>query len=201
MSASVFKAGYLPGLNDAEVTWRRLSIGTGTTMPTNTEISLGAQQAPWQVDVPQLTIAQMTALAQRVQEASRTHLKTMPVSDIVRVLDRATARLLDPKDVYRQQLERLLPQATGFDAEMVRLNLNAYLQTFRGLQLHRFVAEDFANPKVLDEFQPRTQGGWTRALGPELVVHVWAGRASRLAAQAAAPCALARRSRASGRLA
>jgi hypothetical protein len=43
------------------------------------------------------------------------------------------------------------------------------------LQLQRFVAEDFANPKVLDEFQPRTQGGWTRAFGPELLVHVWAG--------------------------
>lgn len=161
MSAPVFKAGYLPGLNHADVAWHRLS--------------LGAPDAPWQVDVPQLSTAQMTALAQRVQHASRTHLKTMPVSDIVRVLDRATARLLDPHDVYRQQLERLLPQATGFDAEMVRLNLHAYLQTFRGLQLQRFVAEDFANPKVLDEFQPRTQGGWTRALGPELLVHVWAG--------------------------
>jgi len=161
MSAPVFKAGYLPGLNHADVAWHRLSLGTA--------------DAPWQVDVPQLSTVQMTALAQRVQQASRTHLKTMPVSDIVRVLDRATARLLDPHDVYRQQLERLLPQATGFDAEMVRLNLHAYLQTFRGLQLQRFVAEDFANTKVLDEFQPRTQGGWTRALGPELLVHVWAG--------------------------
>ena len=161
MSAPVFKAGYLPGLNDADVTWHRLSVGTA--------------QAPLLVDVPQLSTAQMTALAQRVQHASRTHLKTMSVSDIVRVLDKATARLLDSRDVYRQQLERLLLQATGFDAEMVRLNLNAYLQTFRGLQLQRFVAEDFANPKVLDEFQPRTQGGWTRAFGPELLVHVWAG--------------------------
>jgi hypothetical protein len=161
MSAPVFKAGYLPGLNHADVAWHRLSLGTA--------------DAPWQVDVPQLSTVQMTALAQRVQQASRTHLKTIPVSDIVRVLDRTTARLLDPHDVYRQQLERLLPQATGFDAEMVRLNLHAYLQTFRGLQLQRFVAEDFANPKVLDEFQPRTQGGWTRALGPELLVHVWAG--------------------------
>ena len=161
MSAPVFKAGYLPGLNDADVTWHRLSVGTA--------------QAPLLVDVPQLSTAQMTALAQRVQHASQTHLKTMSVSDIVRVLDMATARLLDSRDVYRQQLERLLPQATGFDAEMVRLNLNAYLQTFRGLQLQRFVAEDFANPKVLDEFQPRTQGGWTRAFGPELLVHVWAG--------------------------
>ncbi len=161
MSTPVFKAGYLPGLNDAEVTWHRLNLGT--------------PQAPFQVDVPQISPAQMTALAQRVQDASRTHLKTMTVSDIVRVIDTATARLLDRHDVYRQQLECLLPQATGFDTEMVRLNLNTYLQTFRALQLQRFVAEDFANPKVLDEFQPRTQGGWTRALGPELLVHVWAG--------------------------
>ncbi len=181
MTSSVFKAGYLPGLNDANVTWHRLSVGTGTSTGTssrmNTDTGLGAQAQPLplQVDVPQLTIAQMKALAQRVQDASRTHLKTMCVSDIIRVLDKATARLLDANDIYRQQLERLLPQATGFDAEMVRLNLNAYLQTFRGLQLQRFVAEDFANPKVLDEFQPRTQGGWTRAFGPELLVHVWAG--------------------------
>ncbi|PIT73642.1 acyl-CoA reductase [Limnohabitans sp. B9-3] len=179
MTHSVFKAGYLPGLTDADVSWHRLSVGTGTStgIPErmNTDISLGTQPAPLQVDVPQLTTAQMKALAQRVQDASRRHLKTMPVSDIIRVLDKATARLLDANDSYRQQLERLLPQATGFDAEMVRLNLNAYLQTFRGLQLQRFVAEDFANPKVLDEFQPRTQGGWTRAFGPELLVHVWAG--------------------------
>jgi hypothetical protein len=175
MTHSVFKAGYLPGLNDADVTWHRLRVGTEIPARMNTDIGLGVQQAPLQVDVPQLTIAQMKALAQRVQDASQTQLKTMSVSDIVRVLDKATARLLDSNDIYRQQLERLLPQATGFDAEMVRLNLNAYLQTFRGLQLQRFVTEDFANPKVLDEFQPRTQGGWTRAFGPELLVHVWAG--------------------------
>ncbi len=161
MTAPVFKAGYLPGLDEVDVTWHRLSVGT--------------PHAPLWVDMPQLSDAQMTALAQRVQHASRTHLKTMAVSDIVRVLDMATARLLNPQDRYRQQLERLLPQATGFGAEMVRLNLNAYLHTFRGLQLQRFVVEDFANPKVLDEFQPRTDGGWTRALGPELLVHVWAG--------------------------
>lgn len=157
MNAASFKAGYLPGLRDDEVMWHRWHVGT------------------LQVDLPQLSDAQMTALAHRVQKASRSHLKTMSVSDIVRVLDQATARLLDPRDPYRQALERLLPQVTGFDAEMVRLNLNAYLQTFRGLQLQRFVTEDFANPKVLDEFQPRTQGGWSKAFGPELLVHVWAG--------------------------
>lgn len=161
MNASVFQAGYLPGLQPADLTYQRLQVGSA--------------QAPLWVDVPELNEAQMTALAARVRHASQTHLKTMSVSDIVRILDKATARLLDRQDPYRQQLERLLPQATGFDPEMVRLNLSAYLHTFRGLQLQRFVTEDFANPKVLDEFQPRPHGGWTKAFGPDLLVHVWAG--------------------------
>jgi hypothetical protein len=96
MSAPVFKAGYLPGLNDAEVTWHRLSVGT--------------PHAPMWVDVPQLSNAQMTALAQRVQHASRMHLKTMPVSDIVRVLDIATARLLDRHDACCLKPRALTPK-------------------------------------------------------------------------------------------
>jgi hypothetical protein len=58
---------------------------------------------------------------------------------------------------------------------MLRQGLNATLKTYRALQLHRFVAEDFDNPKLLDEFQPRPQGGWARAMSPALLVHVWAG--------------------------
>ena len=161
MTEFVFRAGYLPGLNDSEVVWQKLSLGT--------------TEAPLAVEVPQLTREQMTALAHRVKRASQLHLKTMLVSDIVRVLDCATANLLDVTNTYRQALERLLPLATGYDAEMVRLNLTSYLQTFRGLSLQRFLAEDFPNPKVLDEFQPRVTGGWMKAFGPELLVHVWAG--------------------------
>src|SRR5574337_361447 len=58
---------------------------------------------------------------------------------------------------------------------MVRLGLNAYLRTFRAPQLARFVAEDFADPALLDAFRPRPNGGFARALGPGLLVHVWAG--------------------------
>jgi hypothetical protein len=58
---------------------------------------------------------------------------------------------------------------------MVRICLNSYLQTFRALQLQRFVIEDFANPKLLDEFQARPKGGWSKAIGPDLLVHIWAG--------------------------
>ena len=100
----MFKAGYLPGINDADVTWHRLGLGD--------------PQNPGWIEVPQLDNAQMTALAQRVRDASQVHLKTMQVSDIVRVIDKATARLLDAHDPIRQQLDQMLPLVTGFDAEM-----------------------------------------------------------------------------------
>lgn len=154
-------AGHLPGWKDEDLQWHTLSFGTGADRV--------------EVAVPQLTPAQLRELAAQVRAQGRARLKTLPVSQIIAAIDRAVARLLDANDPYRRELDRLLPLISGFDAEMVRLGLNAYLKTFRAPQLQRFVAEDFANPKLLDEFQPVVKGGQARALGPELLVHVWAG--------------------------
>jgi hypothetical protein len=154
-------AGYLPGLKAEELQWQTMSFSNrGDTL---------------EVALPLLNPAQLVALAERVRVASRNTLRTMSVSQIIAVVDRAIARLLDPVDPVRQEAEKLLPLVTGFDVEMVRLGLTGYLKTFRAPQLQRFVAEDFANPKLLDEFQPRPKGGMARAFGPELMVHVWAG--------------------------
>jgi hypothetical protein len=155
------RGGYLPGLNEAGVQWQTLRFESA--------------QACAEVKVPVLGAAQMQELALRVKAAGRAQLKTLTVSQIIAIVDRAVARLLDPTDPYRQEADRLLPVITGYDAEMVRLGLSAFLRNFRAPQLHRFLAEDFANPKVLDEFQPAAKGGAIRAFGPELLVHSWAG--------------------------
>ena len=154
-------AGYLPGFAPAEVQWHPLIFESGARRV--------------EIAAPVLSPAQMAALALRVKHASRLHLKTMTVSQIVAVVDRAIARLLDPADCYRIQADQLLPVISGYDANMVRLGLTAFFKTFRAPQLHRFVAEDFDNPKLLDEFQPRPKGGAARAFGPDLLVHSWAG--------------------------
>ena len=161
MSPPVFRAGYLPGLKENQLAWQRLSFGQG--------------DSACEVEVPVLTPAQMTALAERVRSASQRHLKARNLSSIIAVIDTAVARLLDEQDPYRQQLAEWLPRCSGLAPDMVRLGLNAFLKTFRALQLQRFVAEDFANPKMLDEFQPRPKGGWAKAVGPDLLLHVWAG--------------------------
>lgn len=161
------EAGYLPGLAPADVQWQVLPF----------------EQDGQRVDVavPVLSAPQMQALAQRVKRASAQHLKTMTVSEIIAVIDRAIARLLDPDDPYRRQADALLPIVSGYDAEMVRLGLTGFFKTFRAPQLHRFVAEDFANPKVLDGFQPAAKGGAVRAYGPQLLAHSWAGNVPALA--------------------
>lgn len=167
MNVQRIEAGYLPGLASADVQWQTLPF----------------EQDGRRVDVavPVLTALQMQALAQRVQQASARHLKTMTVSEIINVIDRAIARLLDPSDPYRRQADALLPIVSGYDAQMVRLGLTGFFKTFRAPQLHRFVVEDFANPKVLDGFQPTPKGGAVRAYGPQLLVHSWAGNVPALA--------------------
>ena len=150
-------AGHLPGLAPGDVDWHTLSFGA------------------LQVRVPVLAPAQLQALASRVREAAARHLQTLPVSRIIAIVDAAVLRLLDPADPFRREAEALLPAVSGYDAAMVRLGLQGFLQTFRAPQLQRFVAEDFANPKVLDEFQPAMKGGFVRAFGPSLLVHSWAG--------------------------
>jgi len=154
-------AGYLPGLAADDIDWRMLNFDRG-----NEEV---------EVAVPVLGETQLEELAARVKQASRDYLKNLTTAQIIAIIDKAVARLLDRNDPYRRKAERLLPLITGYDSEMVRLGLTQYLKTFRRSGLHKFLAEDFANPCILDDFEPMPKGGFAKALGPDLLVHIWAG--------------------------
>ena len=158
---AIWRAGHLPGLDPGEVQWQTLHYA--------------AHGRALEIELPLLSDAQMQALAAHVRGTAQARLQAMPVDAVIAIIDRAVARLLDAGDPARRQIDAWLPIVTGFDAEMVRLGLTAYLQTFRAPQLQRFVAQDFANPKVLDSFQPAVKGGAVRAFGPPLLAHVWAG--------------------------
>ena len=154
-------AGYLPGLAPDAVEWQTLAFGRGG--------------AALEVAVPVLTEPQLAELAGRVRGAARARLRPLPVERVAEIVDAAVARLLDRSDPWRRKAEALLPLVTGYDAEMVRLGLTQYLRTFRRPELQKFLVEDFGNPLLLDSFQPLAKGGFARAWGPELLVHVWAG--------------------------
>jgi hypothetical protein len=157
---AVFQAGHLPGLLAQDIVWHDLGA---------------SHSALAGVQVPQLTPEQVQTVTATVRQQAALHLRSMSLSDIIERIDRAVLRLLDEEDPARQTLQAWLPRVCGLDADMVRLNLNRYLKTFRAQSLHRFVAEDLPNPKVLDEFQPMVKGGWAMAVGPQQLLHLWSG--------------------------
>jgi len=154
-------AGYLTGLKPDEIDREILVFNRG-----NEHVEIA---------VPVLSETQLGDLASRVKQASRAYLKTLTVAQITTIIDKAIARLLDRNDPYRKKAEHFLPLITGYDAEMVRLGLTQYLKTFRRSELNKFLAEDFTNPGILDDFQPMSKGGFAKAMGPDLLVQIWAG--------------------------
>ncbi|CAH1665412.1 Acyl-CoA reductase [Hyphomicrobiales bacterium] len=154
-------AGHLPGQKREALRWR--------------EVNYSAWGESAAIALPELDETQAAALCAHVRTNARERLKRMETARIVAGIDAAVARLLDRQHPLRRKAEHLLPIVTGYDRETVRLGLTGYLKTFRRPQLLRFLAEDFANPGVLDGFQPTPKGGYLRAHGPELLLHVWAG--------------------------
>ncbi|MDI9331207.1 MAG: acyl-CoA reductase [Alphaproteobacteria bacterium] len=156
----LFRAGHVPGLDPQSIAW--LDLGT-------------RQAASAGIAVPVLSPGQIRTVTRTVRDQARVHLQTLSVTDIIERIDAAVMRLLNPADPARRTLDQGLPRLCGLDADMVRLNLNRYLKTFRTQGLHRFVAEDLPNPKVLDTWQPLSKGGWGLAMGSPVLLHLWAG--------------------------
>ena len=154
-------ACHLPGLDPRSLEWETLHFNqSGQDL---------------KIRVPVLTGSDVKALTEYIRYHTKQSLAAYPVKRIVEIIDKAINRLLDRKDPYRQQMEQLLPLITGYDQEMLRLGLTQYLKSFRKTELQRFLAEDFPNPSILDEFQPLTKGGYGLAVGPEICAHIWAG--------------------------
>jgi hypothetical protein len=154
-------AGYLPSIGEEEFTYKTLAFErAGVTLD---------------IKVPVLSNDQMDKVVEKVKSASAEVLKSLSVSEIIDIIDSAVEQLLDRTNEYRQKAEKLLPIITGYDEELVRIGLTSYLKTFRKHNLQRFLVEDFGNPFILDDFQPTSKKGFSKAIGPDLTVHVWAG--------------------------
>jgi hypothetical protein len=129
-----------------------------------------------QVRVPRLTAALLREQVEALLEARRRHLAERPVAEIVEVVDRVAARLLDPADPLRRAAEEALPAVTGYSAPMIRRVLDRMAADWRTPRLRELLREEFGDPRVLDGFRPRERApGATRAYGPRLAVHVFSG--------------------------
>ncbi|SDN38579.1 acyl-CoA reductase [Bacillus sp. OK048] len=155
------RVGYLPELGE-EVIETKILTFTG-------------RNEVLEIEAPLLTKQQMQQVTEKVKKASAEVLKSMTITEIISIIDQAVEVFLDRNSLYRKKAEQLLPIITGYDEEMIRLGLTSFLKKFRKPELQRFVVEDLGNPLLLDDFHPRAKKGFSKAVGPELILHVWAG--------------------------
>lgn len=109
-----------------------------------------------------------------LREARRT-LGRRPVDDVVEAVDRAAVRLADPGDPLRQEAEDGVGRATGYSPAMTRLVLDRMTADWRAPALRRLLRAELGDPAALDRFLPREGDRRTRAYGPGLSFHVFAG--------------------------
>ncbi len=98
-----------------------------------------------------------------------------PVLSIVKAIDAAAARLTDRGDALREEAVRLIPRATGYSPRMAVLVLERMAAGWRSAPLRRLLETELGDPTVLDAFTPAGPGRNTRAYGPGLGFHVFAG--------------------------
>jgi Acyl-CoA reductase (LuxC) len=148
-----------------------------------TSVTFGTGPETLSLSLPVLTPEVLDTVSQHLLTAQAQHLACRPIADIVEVIDRVIQLWLDPQYPYRQQAEAFLPIITHYSAPMVRHGLDTLLQAFQKDALWRLLQAEFGDPRVLDTFRPRLHaGGYTRAYGPRLVTHVFAGNVPALPA-------------------
>ncbi len=127
------------------------------------------------VKYPVINAQQIEEIGAILHSNRNEYLAKLTTSEIVDKIDQAIKLWLNPDYPLRRMAETLIPAVTGYDQDMVRLELKRYMRTFRKKELLRFLDEEFDQPAVLDEFRPRKSGGMSRAYGPNTIFHIFSG--------------------------
>ncbi len=91
-----------------------------------------------------------------------------------RLLGRAGARFLDPRDPLRREAEARVPDSAGLSAPMARAVIEGMARDWTAPRLLDLLAAELP-AGALDRFVPGTRGTRVRAFAPELALHVGAG--------------------------
>lgn len=135
--------------------------------------SFGPGRVP--VRVPRLTPRTLREAMAALRRRRAEVLAGRPVADILAAIEAAARRLTDPGEPYHAELLELLPGLTGYSERMIEIGLERVGAGWAAEPLRVALQEEFGSLGILDDFQPREPGGWCRAFGPAVTVHVFSG--------------------------
>jgi len=159
---STLPAYYLPGLTEADI---------GDFIP----LEFGSDGTRIKMLSPVLTPELLSRIIADIRKARDTYLVKQPVYKIVETIDKALDLWRNPDYPLRKKALELLPIITGFSKPMISAILSGFVTTMNAENLKMLLTVEFGDPFVLDEFRPRSTGGFTRGFGPELTTAVFAG--------------------------
>lgn len=144
--------------------------------PPAEEWSFGDGAGAVRLRVPRLTPQLLREQVHAAVEARERTLARRPVAEIVAVIGRVAARLLDPADELRVTAERALPAITRYSPEMVRRVLDRMAADWLPDRLRALLRAELGDAEVLDGFRAVAgRPGRAIAFGPRLAAHVFSG--------------------------
>jgi hypothetical protein len=125
--------------------------------------------------VPVFTPHALRELLVALREDGVRYLAARRVTDILEVIEAAAQKLTRPDGPYYAELVRVLPELTGYSKRMIEIGLERMGAGWTSRALRGALEGEFGSPQVLDGFQPRAGGGFARAFGASLTVHIFSG--------------------------
>lgn len=139
---------------------------------------------------PLLSAVQVHELAATLRANRAAHLADRPVREIIDAVDRA-ARMFERDGALRAQAVALLPAASRMSVPMIELVLDRMAADWRRDALEKLVRIELGAPDVLDGFVAEPGAGRSvRALGPGLILNVFAGNVPGVPVTALVRCLL-----------
>ena len=93
---------------------------------------------------PRLDGSKVTSLAKQLVDVRNRTLAAMSVNDILDIVADAAQLWADPDFELRRQAELLIPAITGYEPDMVRIELKRYMRQFRRRELLRYRSAVYA---------------------------------------------------------
>ena len=127
-----------------------------------------------QVVAPALEASGIAEICARLA-AARARIADAPVSRIIRAVDAAARRLLDPAEPERIAVLQSLHSISGFSPPMAEHLLDRAAQDWLAPQLETLVREELGGPAAVESFIRTPSGRRLRVVPPPLGLHVFAG--------------------------
>lgn len=137
------------------------------------ERALGPGRVPMRI--PTFSPHTLRELLASLREKRSAVLGERPVIEILGCIGMAAGRLTSPGEPFYEELLDTLPELTGYSRRMIEIGLERMGAGWTADALRSAIEDEFGSLEVLDEFRPRPSGGFQRAFGPPLTVHIFSG--------------------------